>query len=197
MKFRAIKNHEQKLPHGILAGFQTRVISLFLLGLLLPSCTASLIPGYHREVLYHWHSGTPWRIYVVDQFTVSAKCNEAIPGLGIFVNGCTVAKSREIWMIDSLVVAQHECTHLRQIDSRENDVVGEWIKDLTIGWLLDSALLAVAWPIPAGEKPCGEDYVYGSDPNSRWVKLPTAKEIPINGTLPSDKQTPEYSPTDD
>ena len=153
------------------------MIKIFIVSLLfLSGCAASLVPGHYRESLYHWHSGMPWRIYIADQYTVSLKCNEAMPAFGIFVNGCSIPKTREVWTIDSLVISLHECNHIRQMDSG-GDLTTEWIQDITFRWWLDNLLFSLTWPVPAADKPCGEDYVYGSDPNSRWVRLPSVKQV--------------------
>ena len=153
-----------------------KILLVGLSALVFGGCAASLVPGHRKESLYQWHSGMPWQIHIADQYTVSLKCNEAIPGLGLFTYGCTVPKSREVWMIDSWVVSQHECRHLQQMDSGE-DSATEWIQDITFRWLLDNLLFSLTWPFPAEEKPCGDDYVYGADPDSRWVRLPTVSQF--------------------
>jgi hypothetical protein len=146
------------------------VAGQLLLALFLSGCAASLVPGYEREpVIYRWHSQMPWRINVASQWRVWAEC-------GPLFHGCTNPETREVWAIDSLAVVTHECRHVRALEEGATEIA-EWAKDLTYGWVIDNTFFILTAPLPAPEKPCGDDYVYGSDPNSRWTMLRRAEEV--------------------
>lgn len=148
-----------------------QTLTLLLVAFLLSGCAASLVPGYERLSIYRDETGVPWRINVVDQARVWSEC-------GPLLYGCTDPVRLTVWMIDSWTVAQHECAHVREIE-QGNSQGGEWLKDLAYGWIVSNALFTLTMPIPAAQKPCGEDYAYSDSDhtNGKWVRLPSINTL--------------------
>jgi len=142
---------------------------LFLIVVVLSGCS-----GVRRDSLYKWHSGVPWRVHVASLSEVTEVCSPLISLPGV-VFGCTIPRTAELWTVDSAVVAAHECAHLRAFDSLAANMAWETTTDLLLGLtgINDLLLLLAGW-VPAEERPCGPDYLYGADSESKWVRLPAA-----------------------
>lgn len=148
-----------------------KIIALFLF--LVAGCARSLVPGYEKPIAYYRPpSGLVWKVHIASQWRVSWECQKVhpwIPLLPLFAHGCTT-DNREIWVIDSWAISKHECGHAKALDEGGSQAL-EWIKDITYDWNVTNAIFLATLPVPARDKPCGEDADGTS--KSRWAILPS------------------------
>lgn len=126
-----------------------------LLGIFLLAGCTTFVPGSERVSWYVSSDGKMWSVHVVDIFTLQTKC-----GPGTY--GCVYGKGRfgNIYVTDSWGSAKHECNHVDSLASGSTPTA-EWIKDILYGHLTGLALSVI--PIPAGEDPCGESYMFDGE----------------------------------
>ena len=154
-------------PHG----YRVSMKKLALLCLFLTGCAASLVPGYEKPTSYYrGPSRLPWKIHVVSQWRVWWECGFPWSVVAMSL-GCTNPDDRQVWMINSLALEYHECSHVNALEEGGTERK-EWIKDATYGWVLLNVGLAATLPVPAREKPCGPDF--DGSTSSKWTILPSA-----------------------